>query len=170
MKRIDIYCDGSTKGNGTENSSGGFGVVALYEELNRPFVNTMYGEQCKGTTNNREELKAMLYALEWTQTEFKSCECIIYSDSAYVVNICNEWIWNWCNRGWTRAGNKPIENLDLIQKIYEYLTIPFNNFSIRKVAGHCGVLGNEIADALATNDTAKLAKIFQDNDLGTVSV
>lgn len=162
-----LYTDGSCCGNGKAINKGGFGVVVLDDQ--QQLVRT-YGKQSENTTNNREELKAMLCALEWTQTEFKSCECIIYSDSAYVVNICNEWIWNWCNHGWTRAGNKPIENLDLIQKIYEYLTIPFNNFSIRKVAGHCGVLGNEIADALATNDTAKLAKIFQDNDLGTVSV
>ena len=110
-----------------------------------------------------EELKAIICALELTQTYYKHNQCIIYSDSAYCVNMCKEWIWNWQSRGWLRAGNKPIENLDLVKKIYEYLTIEFNNFDIAKIKGHNGNLGNEIADALATFDKAKLAKIYEED-------
>lgn len=169
-KIIEIYTDGSCRGNGKENSSGGFGVTALYSQMDRPFVDYTFGEQCVNTTNNREELKAFIHALELSQTKYKDCLCYIYSDSAYVVNMCAEWIWSWYSRGWLRAGNKPIENLDLVKQIYSYLTIEFNNFTIRKVKGHNDVLGNEIADALATNDTVKLAKIFKENDLGIVRV
>jgi ribonuclease HI len=52
----------------------------------------------------------------------------------------------------------------LVKQIYSYLTIEFNNFDIVKVKGHNGNLGNEIADALATFDKAKLAKIYEDNE------
>lgn len=157
---VKIYTDGSCRGNGQENSEGGWGVV-VFNELS--VCDYYYGEYCEDTTNNREELKAMLYALELTQTKYKQHKCNIYSDSAYVVNMCREWIWNWQSRGWTRAGNQPIENLDLVKQIYNYLIIEFHNFTIWKIKGHSGELGNEIADAIATNDQAKLAKIKKDN-------
>lgn len=54
-----IYTDGSCRGNGTENSSGGFGVVITKDN---ELVAT-YRKDCEtDTTNNREELKAILYA------------------------------------------------------------------------------------------------------------
>lgn len=157
---IKIFTDGSCRGNGKENSSGGYGVVVFNEDK----LDYMYHEATEDTTNNREELKALIYAFELTQTKYKEQKCDIYSDSAYCVNMCRDWIWNWQSRGWLRAGNKPIENLDLVKKIYEYLTIEFNNFTIWKIKGHNGALGNEIADALATFDKAKLAKIFKENN------
>lgn len=161
---IKIYTDGSCRGNGTENSSGGWGVASFREEDGKLFCDHFAGESCENTTNNREELKAMKYALMITQYEtYKNEECIIYSDSAYVVNICREWIWNWQSHGWTRAGGKPIENLDLVKEIYYYLSLEFPNFTIMKVKGHAGELGNELADAVATNNQAKIAKIIQEN-------
>ena len=156
---VEIYTDGSCRGNGKENSKGGFGVAAIVDGL----VEFVYSEDTIETTNNREELKAIICALELTQADYKYNQCIIYSDSAYCINMCKEWIWNWQSRGWLRAGNKPIENLDLVKKIYEYLTIEFNNFDIIKIKGHNGNLGNEIADALATFDKAKLAKIYEED-------
>ena len=156
---IEIYTDGSCRGNGKETSSGGFGVAVIREGK----VEYMCTSATKDTTNNREELKAIIKALELTQSDYLKEQCVIYSDSAYCVNMCKEWIWSWHSRGWLRAGNKPIENLDLVKQIYNYLTIEFNNFDIIKVKGHNGNLGNEIADALATFDKAKLAKIFEEN-------
>lgn len=156
---IEIYTDGSCRGNGQENSKGGFGVVVVANEK----IEYMCSQDSAPTTNNREELKAIIHALELTQTDYKNYNCVIYSDSAYCVNMCKEWIWSWHSRGWLRAGNKPIENLDLVEQIYNYLTIEFNNFNIVKVKGHNDVLGNEIADALATFDKAKLAKIFNEH-------
>ena len=157
---VNLFTDGSCRGNGKENSSGGYGVVAFRNDK----VDYMHGELAENTTNNREELKALIHALELTQTKYRDNICNIHSDSAYVVNMCNEWIWSWHSRGWLRAGNKPIENLDLVQTIYKYLTIEFHNFTIYKIKGHAGHIGNEIADALATNDEAKLAKLKKDNE------
>lgn len=161
---VKIYTDGSCRGNGKENSSGGWGVAAFREVEGQFVCDHFAGEPCEGTTNNREELKAMLYALMITQYDtYRNEECIIYSDSAYVVNMCREWIWNWQSRGWTRAGDKPIENLDLVKQIYIFLSEDFPNFTIIKVKGHAGELGNELADAIATSNKAKIAKIMEEN-------
>ena len=161
---IKIYTDGSCRDNGKENSEGGWGVAIFEDRETGPFCLAFEGAYAVKTTNNREELKAMLKALELTQgSELKDKECVIFCDSAYVVNICNEWIWKWQSHGWTRAGGKEIENLDLIKQIYDYLTIEFNNFSIQKIKGHVGHPGNELADAIATNNGAKIAKFMREN-------
>ena len=52
-----IYVDGSCNGNGKAVNSGGFGVVVL--DNNENIIYT-YSERCENTTNNREELKAIL--------------------------------------------------------------------------------------------------------------
>lgn len=162
---IKIYTDGSCRGNGKENSSGGWGVAVFkVREDGSLFCDHFAGDPCENTTNNREELKAMKYALMITQYDiYRNEECHIYCDSAYVVNMCREWIWNWQSHGWTRAGGKPIENLDLVQEIYYYLSLEFPNFTIFKVKGHAGEVGNELADAVATSNEAKIAKIMEEN-------
>ena len=161
MNILNIYTDGSCQGNGKSENTGGFGVVVLDNNENLIYN---YSKQTTNTTNNREELKAMLYALMITQYDvYKKEKCIIYCDSAYVVNICNDWIWIWQRKGWVRSGGQPIENLDLIKQIYQYLSEPFPNFTIEKVKGHSGTIGNELADAVATNNKAKIAKIMEEN-------
>lgn len=161
---IKIYTDGSCRGNGKENSEGGWGVASFKEKEGQFFCDHFTGEYSDNTTNNREELKAMLYALMITQYDvYKKEKCIIYCDSAYVVNICNDWIWIWQRKGWVRSGGQPIENLDLIKQIYQYLSEPFPNFTIEKIKGHSGTIGNELADAVATNNKEKIAKIMEEN-------
>ena len=164
---IEIFTDGSAKANGTENNIGGYGVVALIEdkEAKSDFrIDHMKSEQVINTTNNRTELAALLYALELTQTIYQHKHCIIKSDSAYCVNMFNDWIFNWHKNNWTRAKNQQIENLDLVKQIWEYRKIEWSNFTVEKVSGHSGLLGNELADALATNDQAKIDKILKTNE------
>lgn len=107
------------------------------------------------------ELEAILYALQKTQNEFKNENCEIYCDSAYCVNICNGWIKTWAANNWTRGKGEEIKNLDIIKKIYNYIKIDFPNYIIKKCDGHSGDSGNEIADALATNNEAKFAKFLE---------
>lgn len=155
---IEIYVDGSCR----KNQYGGFGICIID---NFGKIIYQYGEQVSNTTNNRMELQALLYALDLTQTKYKDKKCVIKSDSAYCVNMYNEWIYNWNKNGWVRYGNKPIENLDLVKQIWEYCKLEWPNFIVEKVPGHSGLLGNEIADCLATNNKAKLHKIFDENDI-----
>ena len=80
---IKIYTDGSCRGNGKENSEGGWGVASFKEKEGQFFCDHFTGEYSDNTTNNREELKAMLYALMITQYDvYKKEKCIIYCESA----------------------------------------------------------------------------------------
>ena len=64
-----LYVDGACRGNGKDTASGGFGVVVLDDEEN---IIDLYSKHCDGTTNNREELKAILYAmLKYGRKEYK---------------------------------------------------------------------------------------------------
>ena len=146
---ITIYTDGACSGN---PGSGGFGVVVYEDEK----LITSFSKYTKETTNNREELKAIISALEFVSTlpskeSFTVEEIKIYSDSAYCVNICNNWIYSWEKNNWTRSKGQKIENLDLIQNLYKYLIKDNEAFviSIEKVPGHSGIEGNELADKLA---------------------
>lgn len=155
---IYIYTDGSSKGN---PGPGGFGVVALKNNT----IKYSYHEQNENTTNNREELKAILHAFYLSQTKFKETDCIICTDSSYCYNICNDWIFSWAKNNWKNSKKKTVENLDLIQQLYNYLNIDFFNCQVIKVNGHQGDIGNELADALATLNNRKYEKIIRENEL-----
>ena len=79
---MKIYTDGSAHPN---PGPGGFGVV-VYDD-NDIFYEE-YAEECENTTNNREELKAILWAMknygepddDWFQPP------TVYTDSAYCYN------------------------------------------------------------------------------------
>ena len=160
MNRIEYYTDGACSGN---PGTGGFAVVELLGNS----MMTYYSKKVEETTNNRMELSAMIHALK-TILLFKDSPCTVYSDSAYVVNICNDWIWKWADNNWKRAKGKPIENPDLIAELYSLLMeLKENNidFEIKKCDGHAGVLGNELADALAANNMAKFERLTKEYNI-----
>ena len=141
------YTDGSAKGNGTNESIGGFGIVEVDENNN---ILWEYQENdLKYETNNSMELTAILYALNHIEVEEASfLKPIIYSDSAYCVNLINDWMYSWACNGWERPGGKEVKNLNLIKQIYELADIA----EIRKVPGHSGVRWNEYVDKMATGE------------------
>ena len=137
------YTDGSTSNNGYSNSFGGWGVVEIDENNN--IVWQDQGNKAP-TTNNEMELTAILKALEHiSQEEVNFIKPIIYSDSAYCVNLINTWMYNWERNGWRRPGDQEVKNLELIKQIFELAKIA----DIRKVAGHSGIEWNEYVDRLA---------------------
>lgn len=145
MKYI-YYTDGSTKNNGKTNASGGYGIVEVDENDN---IIWQFQDTKKPTTNNEMELMAILKALERISTSpeaFEFIKPIIYSDSAYCVNIINDWMYRWKANGWKRPKNEEIKNLEIIKQIYELAKYA----EIRKVSGHSGIKWNEYVDGLAT--------------------
>lgn len=152
---ITIYTDGSAKANGSANNRGGWGLVVTRDGI---LLETA-AEGCFNTTNNREEIKAVLKAFELAQTKYKNEECIVYSDSAYVVNMCNDWIYKWASNNWLNSKKQTVENLDLVQQLYKYINIDFFNCQVMKCMSHANILGNELADALATNQLDKVKKL-----------
>ena len=150
MNRI-FYCDGSCKSNGYSNSSGGFGVVEI--DINNNII-YQYQEFKSPTTNNEMELKAILHILRKLDKEKKlehnnfTILPVIYSDSAYCVNIINNWMFNWYNNNWKRPKDQEIKNLEIIKEIYDLHHLA----EVKKVKGHSGNKWNELVDKLATGE------------------
>jgi ribonuclease HI len=149
-----IYTDGSCLGNGKSVNSGGYGVIVLDKDENLIYN---YSKRSENTTNNREELKAILYSflnygvnINNPLYGFNNYDIpIVYSDSNYCVQTFNEWMFNWARNGWTKSDHKTPENLDLIQAYYDWYQKGYR-IDLRKVKGHAGNKWNEIADQLAT--------------------
>ncbi len=146
-----FFTDGSCSHN--PGGPGGFAVIEIENKDNKNYVNYYKYQDCDNTTNNREELKAIIHIFE----RFNDIEdnINIYSDSAYCVNMLNSWIWKWAGNDWKNSKGHEVENLDLVKIAYDYLTKYKNKFTIIKVSGHSGHLGNELADAIASANKQK---------------
>lgn len=57
---MTFYTDGSCPGNGKANATGGYGIVGVNDDNKVEFVRS---KRSGITTNNREELKAILYVM-----------------------------------------------------------------------------------------------------------
>ena len=150
-----FFTDGACKGN---PGPGGFGIVSIENDK----INYSYAKYCDSTTNNREELKAILHVFELAAADPDN-QYIIYSDSSYAVNIINDWIFTWVKNNWMNSKGNQVENLDLILNLYKYVTINFFNCQVKKIKGHIGEVGNELADALATNNQSKYNKLKKEH-------
>lgn len=154
-----IYTDGSAHPN---PGPGGFGVVVLDNNENLLYT---YSKQCAGpVTNNEMELKAILYSfLNYgiTINDWNINAPIVYSDSNYCVQTFNDWMFKWANNNWIKSDKKVPENLELIQAYYNWYQ-KGHRIDLRKIKGHNGHLGNELADKLATGEikTFEEAEIF----------
>ena len=134
---INIYTDGACSGN---PGIGGWGVVIL--DNNKEILLNGGDEH---TTNNKMELTAAIKALEYF--EIKK-ELIIYTDSKYVKDGIESWITNWKRNGWKTSSGKPVQNLDLWQKIDQ---LRINGLIMEYVKGHSGDKQNDRVDKIATN-------------------
>jgi ribonuclease HI len=81
MNKIDIYCDGSSRGNGQEVMRAG--VVALLSSGDRMRA---VGAYIGSATNQQAEIVAACVGLE---ALLRPCEVVLRSDSKYVVETMN---------------------------------------------------------------------------------
>lgn len=140
-----IYTDGACSGNGKQNSKGGFGIV-VYDN-NKNLIDA-YSHYEENTTNNIQELKAILRTMLLYGSKTSDIP-LVYSDSAYCVNTFNEWMFSWQRNNWRKSNKKPPENLELIKVYWEHYQKGYR-IELRKIKGHNGYEGNELADQLAT--------------------
>lgn len=155
---LNIYVDGSSRGN---PGDGGFGVVII----NNNKLEYAFSEQFNNVTNNQMELRAIIHALELIKEKYPEEEVIIHSDSAYCVNMCNDWIWTWSKNDWKNSKKQRVENYELVRKIWKFVSMEFPNFQIVKCSGHSGIIENELADRLANQDFTKFTKILEENGI-----
>lgn len=156
MSMFEIFVDGSCRGNGKEINNGGFGVVVTQNNE----LLTTYSKYSENTTNNREELKAILYIM-LNYGSLTSDIPTVYSDSSYCVNTFNDWMFKWAKNGWIKSNKKTPENLDLIQTYYNWYNKGYR-INLQKIKGHAGHKENELADKIATKqiNTFKEAQNF----------
>lgn len=161
MKKI--YCDGGCRP--TNPGPGGYGIVVFNEkdEIEDYVIYTNLS-----TTNNKMELMALLNAVEIASKTKE--EVIIYTDSAYARNCVLTWSFNWSANGWLTSKKQPVLNRELIEKICDLYYGDFLNtrVKIEKVAGHSGIVGNELVDALSKNDLDKFNNIIEKNNINLI--
>ena len=136
---IEIYTDGACSGN---PGIGGWGAVILETDKEPYFLNG--GD--KDTTNNRMELTAAIKALSF----FKESKTItLVTDSKYVKDGIEKWIYNWKKNGWKTANKKEVSNKEL----WTELDLLNNEFEVswNWVKAHSTDRLNNEVDLLARN-------------------
>lgn len=134
--KVYLYTDGACKGN---PGPGGWGVFLRFGPHEKEICG---GEE--NSTNNRMELMAVIEGLRVLK---KKCEVVITTDSQYVKNGIEKWIFSWKKNGWKTANKKPVKN----QELWKALDSEIQKHDIlwQWVKGHSGHPENEKADDLA---------------------
>ena len=138
MKKISLFCDGSSLGN---PGFGGYCASLRYGESEK-----IISGGVRDATNNQMELLAVIKGLEALK---EPCDVTLISDSSYVVKGINEWL-----SGWVKKGFAKVKNPELWA---EYLRVSkMHKVKGVWVRGHDGHLENERCDVIAKEEATKL--------------
>ena len=157
--KIQIWTDGSCKGNGKKDSYGGWAYVILID--GKIVHKDSHGVD--NTTNNQMELSAVIAGIQaldkikdklidlgdFNPLILQNINIEVFSDSAYLQRCWEEkWYKRWKVNGWVNSNREPVKNRELWEML-----IPFfedSRFTFKKVKGHSGVSLNEMVDQMAT--------------------
>ena len=149
---VEAATDGACSGN---PGKGGWGGLILFDDGSELEI----GGFEKNTTNNRMELMAAIKTLEKLKQFKLKKNFKLRTDSKYLIEGYSNWINNWKKNGWKTSTGKPVQNLDLWQKI-DGLRI--DDVSMEFVKGHSGDKYNERVDLIATNYSKGVTKVKKD--------
>lgn len=138
MKRVTLFCDGSSLGN---PGFGGWGSILRYNGVEKELSGASMD-----ATNNQMELKAVIEGLKALK---EPCEVEIVTDSQYVSNSINSWL-----HGWIKKDFKGIKNQDLWRE-YVKISKP-HKIKATWIRGHNGHKENELCDKLAKDAATRL--------------
>lgn len=151
MKKVVLYTDGACSGN---PGVGGWAAILRHGSAEKVLTG---GEE--QTTNNRMELMGVISGLEALK---EGCEVEIYSDSAYVVNaFLQDWISYWLMSGWRTKGKKPVQNIELWQRLLNVCAK--HKITWHKVKGHADNELNNRCDTLAVAEIEKIKLKINNN-------
>ena len=151
MKKVVLYTDGACSGN---PGVGGWAAILRHGSAEKVLTG---GEE--QTTNNRMELMGVISGLEALKED---CEVEIYSDSAYVVNaFLQDWISYWLMSGWLTKGKKPVQNIELWQRLLNVCAK--HKITWHKVKGHADNELNNRCDTLAVAEIEKIKTQINNN-------
>jgi ribonuclease HI len=147
MSRIaNLYTDGACSGN---PGPGGWGTVAYFDDGSCHEL----GGRDGATTNNRMEMQAAISALQFFASTQQTEQCVLYTDSEYLIKGITQWVKGWKKKGWKTAAGKPVLNQDLWETL-DRLNGQVQSqtkvaVSWQHVKGHSGNVGNERCDTIA---------------------
>lgn len=156
---IEIYTDGSAVGNLPADDKVGAWAYCVIKDY-KPIVENFRAEL--HTTNQREELKAAIYALTEVSGHYTPDTIVLYSDSAYLINCYKQkWYINWQKNGWINSKKQPVANKDLWEMLIPFFNNPLIKFE--KVAGHANCEYNNRCDELASSAAYTLLATYHRN-------
>ena len=145
-KITNLYTDGACSGN---PGPGGWGTVAYFDDGSCH----EFGGRDGATTNNRMEMQAAISALQFFASTKQTAQCVLYTDSEYLIKGITQWVKGWKKKGWKTAAGKAVLNQDLWEtldrlngQIQSQTKVPV---SWQHVRGHSGNVGNERCDTIA---------------------
>ena len=150
---LTVYCDGCCLNNGRPGATAGFGVAVYDSDRNVTHRVAKRLGTAEPQTNQRAELRALLYTL--TYISDKDVDSVdIYTDSQYGIDCLTKWSRSWAASGWRKADGKPVLHADLIRPCVEYLRAFGSRVRLHHVEAHTGrsdlhSIGNALADTLA---------------------
>lgn len=138
MKKISLFCDGSSLGN---PGAGGYCAILRFGNVERVVSGGM-----ANATNNQMELLAVIEGLAVLK---EPCDVTLISDSSYVIKGINEWL-----EGWKRKDFAKVKNPELWQRYVEVSKI--HKVHGIWVRGHDGHAENEMCDKIAKEEATKI--------------
>lgn len=138
MKKISLFCDGSSLGN---PGAGGYCAILRFGTVEK-----IVSGGVANSTNNQMELLAVIEGLAALK---EPCDVTLISDSSYVIKGINEWL-----EGWKRKNFAKVKNPELWQR---YLEVS-KNHKVHGiwVRGHDGHVENEMCDRIAKEEATKI--------------
>lgn len=138
MKKISLFCDGSSLGN---PGAGGYCAILRFGNVEKIVSGGM-----ANATNNQMELLAVIEGLAALK---EPCDITLISDSSYVIKGINEWL-----EGWKRKDFAKVKNPEMWQRYVEVS----KNHKVHGiwVRGHDGHVENEMCDKIAKEEATKV--------------
>ena len=152
---VAVYADESCLGNGRKGDNpGGAGGLIEYRRADGTMVRRDFWVSEPSTTNNRMALRSAIEAFAALSAKGRRFSVLFTSDSRYLVDGMRDWVHGWARRGWRKADNKPVENVELWQQAIAAVAGGGHEVQWNWVRGHVGHPQNEYANHLATHAAA----------------
>lgn len=169
-KVFEVWTDGSCLGNGKKEPKGGIGIY-FGEDDHRNTSKVLSGTGCEVPSNQKAELKAIIVSMDiLLKTPDPEKKVVIYTDSAYSINVVVKWAHKWKENGFKTVSGEPVKNQELIKKLVNNHSKMQNNFKsieLKHIKAHTSAplnknsvayklwYGNEQADKLAKKAALK---------------
>lgn len=114
MFDVNIYIETTIKGLNKENGYYGYVLEYMLQKKNEPFTRIEI-EQETNITANQLYLMACYRALERLD---KPCSITLYTDSSYIQNGINTWMYQWYQTDWISAKGEHIKNVDIWKPLH----------------------------------------------------